>query len=132
MDSGACSHVTPMNIFALLSSPSTSSMAGRDFYGADGGVIKNLGEQMVKGEDDQGNAINLKFDVADKLTRPLASVHEICECGNRVMFEKGKGFIQNIASGVKTPLRCEGKLYFMDIWVEVPRSLSTSPFVRPS
>ena len=132
VDSGACSHVTPQNIFALMSTPSTSSMAGKDFYGADEGVIKNLGEQLVKGEDDNGNNISLKFDVADKLTRPLASVHEIVECGNRVTFEKGKGYIQNIASGVKTPLRCEGKLFFLDMWVEVPRSLSSSPFVRPS
>ena len=131
VDSGACAHVTPENVFSLTTTPTEMSKAGKDVYGADGGVIKNLGEQVVRGQDVLGEKVDLRFDVASKLTRPLASVFEICEAGNRVVFEKGKGFIQNIKSGGKAPLRCEKMLCFLDVWLEVPRSISSSPFVRP-
>ena len=56
---------------------------------------------------------------------------EITEQGNKVVFEKGGGYIQCGKSGSKIQLRSEGKLYFLDLWVEVPKSISGSPFARP-
>ena len=103
--------------------------AERDYFGADGTAIKNLGSQLIKGCDEKGNQIELKFDVASKLTRPLASVFEIVQGDNEVVFSKTGGYIRN-GAGRKTPLRCEGKLWFLDVWVEVPKSIATSPFAR--
>ena len=70
-------------------------------YGADGTPTKNLGSQLVNGRDEDGNRVQLKFDVASKLTCPLASVWEIVESDNEVVFKKGHGFIRN-SQGKKT------------------------------
>ena len=85
----------------------------------------------MNGKDEDGNRVQLKFGVASKLTRPLASVWEIVEGDNEVVFKKGHGSIRNY-QGKKTPLRCEGKLWFLDVWVEVPKAIATSPFARPA
>ena len=71
------------------------------------------------------------FDVAGKLSRQLASVFEITEQGNEVVFTKGGGFIRDGQSGAKIQLRQDGKLFFLDLWVEVPKSIAGSPFARP-
>ena len=74
----------------------------------------------------------MKFNVC-AISRPLASVHEICAKGYSVTLTKDGGHIQSNATGKKTALRMENKLYFLDLWVQVPKSLAaSSPFGRPT
>ena len=101
VDSGACAHVTPANLFATTTDETAASKSGRDHDGADANPIKNLGSQLVNGRDEDGNRVQLKFDVASKLTRPLASVWEIVEGDNEVAFKKGHGLLSN-SQGKKT------------------------------
>ena len=130
VDSSACAHVTPGNVFSIDNQPKRAS-APDNYYGAGNEAIKNLGSQKVSGQDEKGQNVGFTFDVADNLSRPLASVYEITEQGNKVVFEKGGGYIQCGKTGSKIQLRSEGKLYFLDLWVEVPKSISGSPFARP-
>ena len=130
VDSGACAHVTPANVFSLTTEETQASKDKHKYFDASGGEIANLGCQRVAGQDGQGRSIGFKFDVAGKLTRPLASVWEITSHGNEVVFKNGSGYIKDCKSGAQIPLRSEGKLYFVDVWVEVPESISNSPFAR--
>ena len=130
VDSGACAHVTPGNVCSIDNQPKIPS-APENYYGAGNEAIKNLGSQKVNGQDEKGQNVGFTFDVAENLSRPLASVYEITEQGNKVVFEKGGGYIQCGKTGSKIQLRPEGKLYFLDLWVEVPKSISGSPFARP-
>ena len=129
LDSGAVKHVTPANIFSVTTEQTEKSRAGHKYFGADGSPIPNLGGQKISASDDSGRTIALEFDVA-KISRPLASVAEIVKKDHRVVFEDGASFIQSKKSGVWTPLRQEGNLFFLDVWVQVPESLTKNPFVR--
>ena len=64
------------------------------------------------------------------MSRPLASVAGIAKKNHRVVFDEGMSYIENKSSGRWTPLRQEGNLFFLDLWVRVPEKLTTSPFVR--
>ena len=50
VDSGATANVTPKDIFSLEITPTPQSIAKENFYGADGGEIKNHGKQIAKGQ----------------------------------------------------------------------------------
>ena len=109
---------------------SEASRSGANFYGANGKGIPNLGNQMVRAQNNKGDQVELQFNVAN-ISRPLASVHEICERGHSVVLKKDSGYIQSDATGRKTELRVEGKLYFLDLWVQIPKKLAeASPFAR--
>ena len=90
---------------------------------------KNLGAQRVQAQDEQGQLLPLEFDIAEKVTKPLASVHTIAKTGNRVVFEDDGGYVEHKATGAKTPLRLDGKLYYLDLSVQIPEQLArSSPF----
>ena len=131
VDSGACAHVTPKDVFSVTCEESAGSKAGEKWFGAEGTSILNLGKQMIDGFDDNGFPIQVRFNVASKLSRPLMSVFEIAEQGLDVHFSKGEGWIES-GSQNRTMLRCEGKLWMLDIWTQVPRSIANLPFARPS
>ena len=51
--------------------------------------------------------------------------------GNRVVFEENGGYIMHVESQRCTPLRLDGKLYYMDLWIQVPEELvRSSPFYQ--
>ena len=119
----------PQTYVQLTPNPQRNQKNGHQYYGADGSAIANLGSQKVFGTDNHGSRISLDFDVA-KISRPLASVAEMVKKNYRVIFDEGRSYIENKATGRWTPLRQEGNLFFLDIWVRVPEKLASSPFVR--
>ena len=126
VDSGACAHVTPANIFAILSGVSGLQPI---YYAADGSPIQNLGECAINAVLEDGTEFNTKFDVA-KITRPLLSVHQIVENGHQLIFGKTQSYLQ-LQGGKRIQLRKEGKLYMLDMWAQIPEELAkSSPFVR--
>ena len=133
VDSGCCRHVTPNGVFCLVPTPMAGSEAKQNFYGAGGDAIACLGGVNTNGVTDASDKINLDFEVCN-ITRPLASVHEMMENGNDLVFSKTKGcYILCVSTGKKIPLRQENKLFFLDIWVQVPPELAKqNPFARQS
>ena len=124
VDSGATANVTPKDIFSVEIIPTPQSMANDNFYGADGGTIKNHGKQIAKGKSDSKDPMNItvEFDVAD-VSRPLGSVSKLVKKRHRVVFDDPISFIQNKVTGKKIDLREQGGLYFLDLWVQVPEYL---------
>ena len=85
---------------------------------------------MVKAQDVNGTGVHLEFDVV-KVTKPLASVYSITRTGSDVVFKKDGGYILNVDTNKRTPLRLDGKLYYLDLWIEVPEAMvRSSPFIR--
>lgn len=132
VDTGSCANVTPPGVFGIEIAPSEASKSKKPFFGADKSPIKNLGNQSIKAICEEGHKMSTTFAVADKLSRPLASGYEITEAGNELSMWKGGGHIKCKKSGATTALRQEGKLWFLDLWVQVPSSISSSGFARPS
>ena len=87
---------------------------------------------MVGAVDETGQSIMMEFCICN-ITKPLASVYTIAKKGNEVTFREDGGHIKTLATGKVTPLRLDGKLYYLGLWIEVPEALvQTSPFVRPT
>ena len=48
----------------------------------------------------------------------------------KVVLDNEGSYIQNKKSGKTIDVRQEGSLYVLDLWVQVPEELSSSPFIR--
>ena len=66
---------------------------------------------MVEAQSDKGVQLNVDFDVADKLTKPLLSVFDMDSKQNRVVYNDPESYILHKPSNTKIPLRMENKLY---------------------
>ena len=126
VDSGACAHVTPANLFAILG-PGAKGVP--KYFAADGSPIENMGECAINAVLEDGTEFSTSFDVA-KITRPLLSVHQMVQNGHAVVIGKDRSHLQ-LRGGARIPLRHEGRLYMLDMWVKVPIEIAkSSPFVR--
>ena len=122
--------MTHKDVFGIHRVETERSRAGHKYFGACArNPIANLGGQSVRGQDDKGEIIDLAFDVAD-ISRPLASVGGMVTKCNKVVFDHDNSYIENKRSGKRTYLRMENQLYYLDIWVQVPKSIASNPFVR--
>ena len=128
VDSGACSHVAPPNLFAILG-PKTLIEKPK-FFGADGSPIENFGECPVKAVLDDNTQMNTLFNIA-KITRPLLSVTQMTNNGHQVVFGKDESYVRISNSAKKIKLRKDGQLWMLDMWVQVPEDIArASPFAR--
>ena len=117
-DSGAAAPVAPITMAPGLPTRSSAGQReGRSFFDASGGELKNLGEQELQVITDNGMATSMLFQLAEKVTRPLMSVSCICDKGNRVIFGRGGGVIQNLETGQEIPFERRGGIYVIGLWV---------------
>ena len=79
---------------------------------ASGDEIANEGEQRLPMVSNSGVVTEQEGSLA-AMTRPLQSVGETCDAGNRVVFGRGGGIIQNLHTGEVTPLIRENGAYLM-------------------
>ena len=49
--------------------------------------------------------------------RALGSVRRLCETGNRVVFDHTGSYIENVATGFRTPVKDTGNGYTVTVWV---------------
>ena len=72
----------------------------------------------------------MDFDVAD-VSRPLLSITELIQkTRHRVVYDHPTSYIEDKITGRKVNLRFADNLYYLDVWVKIPKALSKSPFVR--
>ena len=103
MDSGASAPVAPPTMAPKAPiRPSEGSRRGQKYTSASKHKLPNLGEQLLRAVTEDGAETSVLFQIAD-VSRPLVSVSAICEMGNRVIFGKGGGAVQNLATGRETP-----------------------------
>ena len=60
----------------------------------------------------------------------LGSVARTCDKGNRVVFEAGGGYIENLKSGACTNFGRESNIYVLKTWVQRPAGHKSSSFHR--
>ena len=127
VDSGACVHVTPPGLFSIgLETPTVLPT----YYGADGAAIKCLGSMTVASENDNQHQLSFRFDVMDKLSKPLLSVMEMTSKGHKVEFANNGAWITT-KNGNAIELRADGRLWMLDLWCQVPAEVArNTPFVR--
>ena len=118
VDSGASAPVAPLTMApGHETRQSRGSMEGRSFSDASGGELRNLGEQELNIVTDAGMEAKVLFQLAD-ITRPLMSVSSICDRGNRVLFGRGGGVIQNLTTGQEIPFERRGGIYVIGMWIK--------------
>ena len=128
VDSGACAHVVPPNVFGIQNIKEAQHKG--KYFGADGTPIDEFGQLTINAVLDEGSEMKTTFDVA-KITRPLLSVNQITQNGHQVIFGLKDSYIKLMGSSKRIPMRAEGRLYMLDMWVKIPASLAEkSPFVR--
>ena len=63
--------------------------------------------------------MGMSIQVAD-VTKLLAAVSQICDAGNRVVFDSEGSYIENKVSGDITWLREKNGMYVLTLWVRRP------------
>ena len=120
VDSGASDTVVPPSVCkaALLRH---TSRVGITYEVADGGEARNLGERVceVKTDEASQGGMQMSFQVVDKLTKALLSVHKVCAQGHDVVFfeKKGNYILVGGQPDARIPLRAVGGTYELDVWL---------------
>ena len=84
--------------------------------------------KKVAGETHEGVHLTMDFDVAD-VSRPLLSITEIIQKQrHRVVYDFPVSYIEDKTTGRNVNLRSDDNLYFLDVWVRIPKALASSPF----
>ena len=117
MDSGATVPVAPPTMCPNSKiRESEGSRRGMCYTSASKHKLPNLGEQHLAAQTEAGEDTSVLFQIAD-VSRPLISVSAICEMGNRVIFGRGGGVVQNLATGAETPFYRKNGIYHLNLWV---------------
>ena len=119
VDSGAGESVSPPN--EGTSFPIIETQASRDgtyYVAATGDRVYNEGERRITCTTPEGHQQSWMFQVAE-VNKARASVSRICESGReRVIFQKGNSFIENIKSGRRTKLLERNGVYVLEAWID--------------
>ena len=91
--------------------------ANQKYRTACGQELPNLGCKTVTGQDRQGNALKMTYQIAD-VARPLNSVSRICDRGCEVIFRADGGEVVNVRSGKRVPFERRGGVYIMTVWAQ--------------
>ena len=114
---------------------------GTEYEKAEGGVARNLGENRceMKINENDTTGLEIAFQVVDKVSEVLLSVHRVCMQGHDVVFSETEGihiFLNGCTDNV-IPLRMDGGTYEIDVWIRPGDGSGLSPggaetpFVRP-
>ena len=119
MDSGSSVFVMPSNWLSMFAlEPSPGSISGQTYQAAAKGSapIKSEGQRTVKFVTRDGQKRKMVCQVA-AVNKILASIGQICDGGNEVLFRYDGGEVINLQTGMKTPFRRLGNVYVMDAWI---------------
>jgi len=127
MDSGAAVTVVPRGASSAAIAPTTKPNCNH-FRVANGAKIPNLGEQVLAGATANGRGLRFKAQVAD-VTKPLASVQELCDSGCTVTFGPDRFFIRDSRSGKEIEMRKKNGQFVVDLHIDAVTG-SSAPFRR--
>ena len=86
-------------------------------------AIEHYRQRTLKGANDQYQPVSMTAQVADVKTT-LGSVYKMLKSGNRVHFELGNCYIEDMNTGRKTKIIEKGSTFEVGIWV--PKATSKS------
>ena len=130
VDSGCRRTIVRPKAFKGMKVKKTDNV-GKNFRAANGAHIPNQGETIIAGKDKGGNILKIVAQVAD-VTKNLASVMEMVDRGNWVMFHREGGYIQtmkpeeevkmktmmNTMKGARVPIEKKGNNFIVEIKIE--------------
>ena len=119
IDSGAEDTVTPPKTLPSEVVPSPMSQAGQTYRAANGAAIANFGKTVFSFNTANGTKCVMPFQVAD-VEKPLVSVARMTDAGNRVVFEKGGGYVESTQTGRRVRLQRDGNVFVLDMFVPRP------------
>ena len=131
VDSGASNSVASGSLAPEIEvKPSEGSRRGQVYAAASKGgkPLKNEGEKVVPALTGQGRSVSTTWQVVE-VSRPLMSVHQICQRGNVVVFGESGGYVLNLADGSQIPFGVENNVYVMDLYL--PPANEPQSFHRP-
>ena len=112
-DSCASDEMAPM----AASKESAGSRRGLTYSGAapGGKALTNNGEKEIYMMTNDGAMLGTCWQTVE-VARPLLSVRQIAQQGNRVTFGAIGGEIRNLQTGKVVPFGMEGNVYVLDLW----------------
>ena len=119
MDSGCSVFVMPSGWIEMFElEESEGSKRGQTFQAAakNSKPIKNEGQRTIKFLTKENEKRKMTCQVA-AVNKILASVAQICDGGNEVLFRYDGGEIRHLKSGKVTFFRRVGNVYAMDAWI---------------
>ena len=120
VDSGATETVVGTNMLTHIeTTEGVAYKKGVQYEVASGELIDNLGEKQFIGVDGQGTARKITAQVCE-VNKALLSVKRTVAAGNRVVFENGGGYIEDLETGDRLPLEEKGGMYMLHMWVRRP------------
>ena len=134
VDSGACESVMPANLCEHIPIvPSEQSIGGVEYEVANGESVPNLGERRC--DIRTLNALTLTkrmhFQVAD-VHKALLSTAKCADMGYYCHLGINGGYLEDATTGERIPIRREGELYILDMWIRSAGSEQPNTgFVRP-
>ena len=78
--------------------------------------VTTTADNMLHAMTNQGEQLTTTWQVVD-VSRPLMSVHQICQHGNVVVFGAEGGYVMNLANGSQTFFGVEDSVYVMDLYL---------------
>merc|ERR1712240_44583 len=122
IDSGAIDTVMPPTVAKYFDTVQTEmSKKGPGFRAANGSAIRHYGQKTLEGIGDQYQPLSMTAQVVDVKTT-LGSVNQMLKAGNRVHFETGNCYIQDVRTGRKTRIEEKGGTFEVGIWVPMQSS----------
>ena len=88
---------------------------------ADGSRTPHMGVKTFKAYTEQGHPRHMAAAVTE-VDDTLLSVSKVAKAGNRVVLDHSRSYIENKQSGEVTPLREEGGLYTLKMWIPKDQS----------
>ena len=107
LDSGAYNTVGPRRVGSHFPiKPTEASQTGKHFSAANGTVIKNYGQRVIKGKSEEGAVVTMPIQVAE-VGKVLGSAREFLDTGNRIVLDRdasGKpcSYMEHKATGHRT------------------------------
>ena len=117
VDSGASESVVNEEQLSGAETVEGTAKKGVQYEVADGTLIPNLGERKYIAVSDTGVARHMKSQVCE-VNKALLSVHRCVQAGNKVVFAASGSYIEDEASGEVMPLREQGGMYMLKLWVK--------------
>ena len=110
--------------------PSEGSRRGQTYAGAakGGKPLQNEGQKVVQALTTEGQQISTTWQVVD-VSRPLMSVHQICQHNNIVVFGVDGGYVLNLETGSQSHFGVEENVYVMDLFLP-PSPVAPAGFRR--
>ena len=115
------SHVLPDKTYGIIESR-------KNYSAANGSVIRNFGQRVITGKNDNGATMTMPIQVAE-VNKVLGSVREMVEAGNRAVLDRDNegrpcSYVLHKASGHKTAIHERNGTFQFDL--KIPKGVHLS------